>query len=152
LAKLSCKLEKTLGPNCYKTVEELDRNYHFQKKIIENAPFIDVKCFKKIKIAKQDKENFNMELKNSKLKHNKRNNSCEFLTTPSQKKIDIKQKQLSKKKHFSMDNLNSIMKDYQIKEIKPKLYGNWMKSSELRSPKRDQSKIRERNSQEKMRS
>lgn len=59
MARLRHRLEKSLGPNCYRTVEELDRNYHFQKKLMENTPNLEVKCFKKIKISRQEKENYN---------------------------------------------------------------------------------------------
>lgn len=58
LARLRHRLEKSLGPNCYRTVEELDRNYHFQKRFVDNAGGLDVKCFKKIKISRQEKENY----------------------------------------------------------------------------------------------
>jgi hypothetical protein len=54
MAKLTNKLEKTLGPNCYRTIEELDRNYHFQKKKVAIIPF-EIHSFKKNHIPTQDK-------------------------------------------------------------------------------------------------
>lgn len=47
-------MEQTLGPNCYKTVEELDRNYHFQKRGSEGS-ILEVNLFRKIKFEKQEK-------------------------------------------------------------------------------------------------
>lgn len=51
-----------------------------------------------------------------------------------------------------MDNLNTLAKDYQIKETKHKLFGNWIKSTELKSVKGEQSRQKERISQERLRS
>lgn len=127
IAKLSSKLEKTLGPNCYRTIEELDRNYHFQKKKIDTVPF-EIHSVKRNHLPTQDKENFNQTLKSSKIKHSKRN-SCEIQQSMLRKKPDSKQKSLNKKKHYSMDNVNTLLKDYQIRENKPKMYGNWVKNS-----------------------
>jgi len=44
-----------MGPNCHKSIEELDRNYHFQKKNMENYPLMDYQTFKKVKINKKEK-------------------------------------------------------------------------------------------------
>ena len=42
-------MEQTLGPNCFRTVEELDRNYHFQKKGSEGN-ILEANLFRKIKL------------------------------------------------------------------------------------------------------
>lgn len=48
-------------------------------------------------------------MKQSKIKQSKRNNSCDFQNNFIQKP-EIVKKTITKKKHFSMDNLTNIIK------------------------------------------
>jgi hypothetical protein len=61
------------------------------------------------------------------------------------RKMDSKQKSLNRKKHNSMDNVTSLLKDYQIKDSKTKLYGNWIKNGEsCKQAKGERIKLRDR--------
>lgn len=52
-----------------------------------------------------------------------------------------------------MDNVSTLLKDYQIKESKPKLYGNWMKNGETcKQTKGERIKLRDKFSPEKFKS
>lgn len=97
IEKLKCNLEKELGPNRHPTLEEIDKNYKFQKRQTEQN------CTPKRLKRNDSKENIGvMTLKKSSKKP--RNKSCETIIGPS-KRNEPKNKTNGHKK--SITNLYS---------------------------------------------
>jgi hypothetical protein len=54
LARLNHRLQQDLGPNRFKTIEELDQNYNFKKRRTDGHPF-DLIRLKKLNSPFHDK-------------------------------------------------------------------------------------------------